>query len=241
MAGQLIYPAFIAIGFWWSEREPDLPDPAWFVDPDWDPAIRRRIIWHLQDSFRMPNEWMGYSWCRFRCETAEQDLTLLSTGEYTNGTFIWPEALLHYIQHHHVRLPDEVISHMLAHPPYLYRPLNQAPEYHLEWWKHQRGWQLGAESFYSPVDIGFLTIQQTDPGQVPAQIELLKRFLAGIRGRLHTIDRIIAGERVTINDHLKDYVNPFMHKASKVGLVVSFRRMTVTEAAAWHKERTGET
>jgi hypothetical protein len=31
------------IGYWPSKDEPDWPDPAWFVDPQWNPTERARV------------------------------------------------------------------------------------------------------------------------------------------------------------------------------------------------------
>lgn len=31
--------------------------------------------------------------------------------EYTDGTYVWPEGLAHYIYDHGVRLPEDLIRH----------------------------------------------------------------------------------------------------------------------------------
>ena len=30
----------------------------------------------------------------------------------TDATYAWPAILAHYVEHHHIRLPDEFVSHM---------------------------------------------------------------------------------------------------------------------------------
>ena len=49
--------------------------------------------------------WKGYSACRICGKT-------LGTKCLTDGTWIWPEKLEHYILEHNVRLPEEFIDHM---------------------------------------------------------------------------------------------------------------------------------
>jgi hypothetical protein len=47
---------------------------------------------------------MGYS----RCRICGKDN---GAAEYTDGTYVWPEGLAHYIYDHAVRLPDELVAH----------------------------------------------------------------------------------------------------------------------------------
>jgi hypothetical protein len=37
---------------------------------------------------------------------------LNGSAEYTDGTYVWPEGLAHYVMEHDVRLPDEFVSHV---------------------------------------------------------------------------------------------------------------------------------
>ena len=54
---------------------------------------------------------MGYSWCRFRCGIPDREL---GCSEMTDGVWIWPDGLAHYVEVHGVPLPEEVIETMRA-------------------------------------------------------------------------------------------------------------------------------
>src|SRR5215471_636531 len=90
----------ILIGYWRSADQPNWPDPAWFIDPEWDPAVRARIVEYLRTG-TLARVFCGLSWCRFRCAT-----DIVGSAELTDGRFLWPEGLAHYVEHHGVRLPD---------------------------------------------------------------------------------------------------------------------------------------
>jgi hypothetical protein len=49
----------------------------------------------------------GLSFCRI-CGQAN------GNGERTDGHYVWPEGLAHYVAQHNVRLPDLVEQHALA-------------------------------------------------------------------------------------------------------------------------------
>ena len=48
---------------------------------------------------------MGWSTCRICGKDDNGDL------EYTDGTYLWPSGLAHYVKDHGVRLPDEFVRH----------------------------------------------------------------------------------------------------------------------------------
>jgi hypothetical protein len=37
----------------------------------------------------------------------------LGSVEYSDGRFIWPEGLAHYVEEHQARLPDEFVDSVL--------------------------------------------------------------------------------------------------------------------------------
>ncbi len=45
----------------------------------------------------------GYSWCRFDCGVPHEEM---GSREFTDGTWVWPEGLVHYVEVHRVPLPD---------------------------------------------------------------------------------------------------------------------------------------
>ena len=101
------------LGYWHDlgpdSREPDgLPHPQSLVDPSWERLRRRQIVEYLQSGMRA-RQCLGLSYCRFQC-----GLRGLGSADLTDGMWVWPEGLWHYIDVHSVRLPDEFVQHAAA-------------------------------------------------------------------------------------------------------------------------------
>ena len=103
-----------AIGYWFNVYGPEgshLPDPRRLVDEGEPTAERRqrdeRIARYLDDGVRI-NEELGFSYCRF---DPDHDV---GTCDQTDGTWVWPERLSHYVLEHRVRLPEEFVAFMEA-------------------------------------------------------------------------------------------------------------------------------
>ena len=94
------------IGFWRSEHHPRWPNAASFVDSSWDAEERQLVVEHLKRGM-MIQAWMGFSACRF-CGTANGNLDL------TDGVYLWPQGLAHYVDEHAIRLPEEFVEHVPA-------------------------------------------------------------------------------------------------------------------------------
>lgn len=98
----------ILIGYWsggYGERGwPDVRD---FVDQSWDEEERLDVGSYLRNGL-VARAWMGYSPCRL-CDTATN-----GNLDLTDGTYIWPEGLAHYVLDHSIRLPDEFVHHVHA-------------------------------------------------------------------------------------------------------------------------------
>lgn len=95
------------IGYWPGGEDPGCPEPAWFVDSKWDPAERALVCTYLKSGTEL-FQYCGLSWCRFGCES------FLGSKELTDGFYYWPEGLLHYLEWHNVKLPQEFIDHVKA-------------------------------------------------------------------------------------------------------------------------------
>lgn len=52
---------------------------------------------------------MGYSFCRFACDAPP---ALMGDSDLTDGEWVWPEGLAHYVDAHSVLLPDEFVEGM---------------------------------------------------------------------------------------------------------------------------------
>lgn len=126
------------LGFWHGPGEPPLPHPADLVDPHWDSVERELVIRHLREGWIV--SWcMGSSSCRL-CGKPDNGSTELSDGYY-----LWPEGLPHYLEAHQVRLPREFVDHCRQYPespttlPFRQERM-KAHYYHLDhtWWAQWR-------------------------------------------------------------------------------------------------------
>src|SRR5688572_7628854 len=81
----------IAIGYWRSDQEPDLPQPSRFVGAALPEDLRDQLCAYL-DSGAEFMAFLGYSSCRFRCGVPH---SAMGCRDLTDGTWIWPEGLSH--------------------------------------------------------------------------------------------------------------------------------------------------
>jgi hypothetical protein len=93
------------IGYWAGPHESGWPRVKDFVDPGWDARERERIAIYLREGMSI-RFYMGISMCRL-CGSPN------GSGEQTDGTYLWPEGLTHYVEVHNVRLPEEFVEHAL--------------------------------------------------------------------------------------------------------------------------------
>jgi hypothetical protein len=130
-------PTLIAIGLWHSHLEPDQPKPTDFVDEEWDKAEKQVVINRLKSGYALPYPYAGKSWCRFNCGETE-----MGNHDMSDGIFLWPEGLLHYILHHAVRLPANVVEQMTT-KPLVYYNFEGSFSVDIDWWKTQKGFMKG--------------------------------------------------------------------------------------------------
>jgi hypothetical protein len=95
----------ILVGYW-SDDKGRWPDPGEFVDTTWDDQERDMVSQYI-GAGTIARTFMGYSACRI-CGALNGDL------EYTDGTYIWPQGLRHYVDQHSVRLPAEFVRHAIG-------------------------------------------------------------------------------------------------------------------------------
>jgi len=93
------------IGYWRADGDftSDYPDPHDWIDTEWD-EDERHATWFYFATGTLFRTYMGYSPCR---------ICGINNGavEYTDGTYVWPEGLAHYILDHAVRLPNQLVRH----------------------------------------------------------------------------------------------------------------------------------
>ncbi len=87
-----------AIGFWFSEFEPELPRPQPLVTSRGSVQERAALVRHLE-SGRVHESYRGCSSCRFNCGIAPQ---AMGSRDFTDGLWVWPEGLAHYVREHGV-------------------------------------------------------------------------------------------------------------------------------------------
>lgn len=212
------------IGYWRSFYEPDYPDPGSFVDDTWDAEEKGKAVAYLKAAHQMPYAFGGNSWCRFRC-----GIISLGNTEFTDGKYLWPEGLLHYVEAHNVKLPREVLDYMLSNKNI--KSVNDKLSVDIEWWKSQTGPNAENKTFNDRSDNGILTIAQVSDKMKAKQQYILRILLIndiGEKRSLMAIDKILAGEEVQIKGQF-DNVNNILLKLTPIGLRGSFQYITKEE------------
>ncbi len=162
------------IGYWRSSYEPNWPDPAWFVDELLTKSEISMTVEYLKQGTYLPYAAGGYSWCRFCCDDMR-----LGNREQTDGKFLWPEKLWHYVECHNVRLPEEFVNEVIKNEqiPVLQETKLLPPNtltIDSQWWKNQKGWNQKASSFLTPYSKGILQIQFAEHLDLLTKVKYLK-------------------------------------------------------------------
>lgn len=100
-------PTLRAIGYWRSDdpqAPPDLPEPQSLVHVSLGGELQ--LVWTYLRSGAVLNRWRGFSWCRFGCGIDEERMGWRCL---TDGRWVWPEGLAHYVERHGVGLPEEFV------------------------------------------------------------------------------------------------------------------------------------
>ena len=123
----------IAIGYWFSDDEPEFPKPQDFIDTTISLIERQQLVDYLKHGKRL-HEWMGFSRCRFGCRLP---VHVIGNACLTDGIYIWPEGLPHYITEHQVWLPAAFINHVKQNfPLYGNKILTDESNFgNYDWWK----------------------------------------------------------------------------------------------------------
>ncbi|WP_438027423.1 hypothetical protein [Sorangium sp. So ce233] len=211
------------IGYWRSTAEPLWPDPAWFVDENWASSERTRVLAYLRDGVIL---WVagGHSWCRFRCGTHA-----CGSAELSDGRFLWPEGLAHYVEGHGVRLPDEFVERALAGTPLvdfsdMARTLGPGDvSVDASWWSNQRGFRAGT-SHLSPPRRGTFVARSPDVSPKPALLRLVRRLPeAQALSYPALLERLAGGGAVPVLSGV--FEEPIPHEISELeaaGLLIEF-------------------
>lgn len=98
------------LAFAGDNSEPAWPDVRRAVQPGWCQNEREKLLTYLQAGYIFCT-YCGYSSCRFKCC---HTYSLLGTAELTDGEWVWPDGLVHYIDRHSVALPEEFLQSIRA-------------------------------------------------------------------------------------------------------------------------------
>jgi hypothetical protein len=93
-----------------------------FVDESWDERVRNLVAGYLANGTILACA-AGVSRCRL-CGKAN------GSAEFTDGVYMWPEGLAHYVGDHSVRPPKIFIDHVR-------RTLDELENAHcdVDWWR----------------------------------------------------------------------------------------------------------
>jgi hypothetical protein len=98
------------IGYWITDiGDEKLPAPQEFVGVM--PAGQRAQLADYLAAGTTQASYLGMSWCRFGCGI---DSGLMGSRDFTDGEWVWPEGLAHYVREHQLILPDEFIAQALS-------------------------------------------------------------------------------------------------------------------------------
>lgn len=157
-------------GYWRPDlvgafQDSDLPSPLDFVDKSWDPEERAEVVALLKIG-TVHTAWMGYSYCRFGCRDIYREIG--TTCDTADGSWVWPHGLVHYVEKHDVRPPDDLVDHLRDLPEALVEELKAHPEnikaITAKWEPHQSGEtcpERGTRCTYKPS--GFPMCTREDP------------------------------------------------------------------------------
>ena len=93
------------VGYWSGETSPGWPNVDSFIDTEWDESERHAVVQYLANG-TLARTFMGKSSCRI-CGIEN------GYGEFSDGTYLWPTGLVHYVEAHAVRLPGEFVEHAM--------------------------------------------------------------------------------------------------------------------------------
>ena len=96
-----------AIGFWKSGEESKFIHPEQLVG-HYQCKERNKLLNYL-DSGVIFEGWFGYSYCRFDCGICD---TNMGSCDLTDGVWLWPQGLSHYVRDHDIVLPSEFMKHV---------------------------------------------------------------------------------------------------------------------------------
>ena len=107
-----IHEDLIKVGYWYSEREPELPMPK-EMSYDRIPEYKQKILDYLKGA-EVLHRFRGSSGCRVCPPREDGHQQLNGSKEQSDGVYVWPDGLAHYVEEHNTALPDNFVDHILG-------------------------------------------------------------------------------------------------------------------------------
>jgi hypothetical protein len=101
------------MGFWQSHPGDGFPLPIPSNKPPYTLPLRRILLHYLSLHAYIESYEQAYSFCRFHCPESQANPAGMGLTTLTDGSWIWPEGLSHYVAVHHVSLPQDFVLHVL--------------------------------------------------------------------------------------------------------------------------------
>jgi hypothetical protein len=99
------------VGYWGTADEgSDFPHPSELMVPGGLGDLKENVVRYLA-SGREYLGWLGYSHCRFHCGVEDRDM---GDRDLSDGLWVWPQGLAHYVACHDISLPGEFLDTMRA-------------------------------------------------------------------------------------------------------------------------------
>jgi hypothetical protein len=125
------------IGFWFEPVFPsDLPSPEALAASNWDADEKAAVVRYLRSGHHYET-YRGWSWCRFNC--GAEDSTM-GHSEFTDGVWVWPEGLSHYVEVHDVELPEEFVEAALSKSEQAETKARFSLDWWIRWGKEREAW-----------------------------------------------------------------------------------------------------
>ena len=89
------------VGYWKASLRDYYPFPQ-ELRTEYTSGLAGKLATYLE-SGKFLTSYLGCSWCRFGCPGEN------GSAEFTDGVWVWPEGLAHYVRHHPVALPTDFV------------------------------------------------------------------------------------------------------------------------------------
>lgn len=147
----------------------------------------------------------------------------LGCAERTDGIFVWPEGLVHYVESHDVRLPEEFTQHVLAHESPKKAEVSFETPRDIDWWLAQCGFCDGT-SFRSPPPVGNFVARLRGATPSANVLAALRAFPSAQQLSVSELrDRILQGTNLVLLEYEDESPRPpVLAGLEQLGISIEF-------------------